>query len=128
MATVKSLVKNLPRKQHFDLILDRIESLTLEEYEELQDELPLLRLSIKDAEQEKKEINKIDLEREQKGLIPLSIIEKARVYHEPRSHQSKKTGKRLVYDYFYLRWLDEKGKNDFRYLGKYEKIKDPITS
>ncbi len=126
LATVKSLVKNLPKKKHFDLILDRIESLTLEEYEELQEEMPLLRLSIKDAEQEKKEINKIDLEREQQGLIPLSIIEKATPYNEPRSHQSKKTGKRVVHNYFYLRWIDKKGKRHFRYLGKYEKIKDPI--
>ena len=126
LATVKSLVKNLPKKQHFDLILDRIEQLTLEEYEELQDEMPLLRLSIKDGEQEKNQINKIDLEREQQGLIPLSIIEKAGVYFEKRSHKSKKTGVRNVYPYFYLRWVNEKGENDWKYLGRYENIKDPI--
>ena len=126
LATVKSLVKKLPKKQHLDLILNSIENLTLEEYEELEEELPLLRLSIKDAEQEKKEIDKIDLEREQQGLIPLSIIEKAGIYYEKHSYKSKITGKRNVYPYFYLRWVDENGKQDFIYLGSYKKIKDPI--
>ncbi len=126
VATARALLKNLPRKQHFNLLLERIEKLTLSEYEELEEELPLLRLSIKDGEQEKTEINKIDLEREAQGLLPISIIEKGNIYMEKHSYKSKTTGKRSIYPYFYLRWTCDDGSTDFEYLGRYEKIKDPI--
>lgn len=126
LATVRSSLDKLPRNQHFQLVLERIESLNLEEYNELTEELPLLRLSIKDGEFEQKQLDKIDRDREARGLIPLSLIEKGNIYCEKQSHKSKITGKRTVYAYFYLRWLGDDGKQEFKYLGRYEKIKDPL--
>ena len=126
LATVRSLLFNLPRQQHFNLLLEGIEHLTLDEYKDLEEELPLLRLSVQESTQAKDMSDKTDLEREAAGLIPISIIKKSNVYYEKQSYKSKTTGKRTVYAYFYLRWTGDDGKPAQQYLGKYEDIQDPI--
>ena len=126
VATVKSLLDKLPPSQHFQLILDRIENFTLEEISELEDELPLLRLSIKEEQQEQKNIEVIDRRREVKGLVPLSLLNKGTIHCEKHSYKLKTTGERKVYPYFYLRWMDN-GKHAGKFLGRLEKIEDPLV-
>lgn len=125
-ATVKSSIKKLPSIQRYRLVAEALEDFTPEEFEDFRDELPLIELSIKDEQQEREELDQVDREREAQGLIPLSLIEKGNIYYEKQSYKSKTTGHRSVYAYFYLRWMGDDGKQDFKYLGRYEKIKDSL--
>ena len=126
LGTVKSLLNKLPQTQHFQLILDRIEDFDLEELSSLEDELPLLRLSITEQKRKQKKIEKIDQTREVQGLVSLALLKKGTVHCEKHSYKSKATGERKVYTYFYLRWIKDNGKHAGKLLGKLEDIDDPL--
>ena len=127
LGTLKNLLGNLPESQHFQLILDQIENFSLQQYQELEEELPLLRLSIQDENRKKKKLDIADQERIAQGLVPLSLLDRGTVHCEKKSYKSKATGERKVYTYFYLRWIKDDGRHAGRLLGKLREIKDPLV-
>ena len=126
LATVRSYLERLPRHQYLNLIYEGIENFNTQEFEELEEELPLLKLSIKDGQIQEKQLDKLDREREGQDLIPLSLIKNSGIFCERKSYKSKTTGKMKAYTYFYLRWVDDEGKSQSKFLGKFENIKDPV--
>ena len=126
LGRVKSLLDRLPQGQHFQLILDRIERFTPQQYAELEEEIPLLKLSVQEGYKEKKDLERIDEQRRAEGLIPLSLLQKGTVHCEKHAYKLKTTGERKIYTYFYLRWIRDNGKHAGKVLGKLKDIEDPL--
>lgn len=127
-ATLLRLAKQLSSEQKYKFTLELIETLDADQIEDLQYELPSI-LTLKEEEREEEEdLDFVDKEREEKGLISLRLLRDG--YFEERINKQKlANGQVQEYGpYIYLRWVDpDNGKLRSKFLGKYEDINDPDT-
>lgn len=126
LATTRRLIKELSDKNKAKIIIEGLESLNPEQYDEIVMELPMIRATIEEEHKYKytKEEEIENKWKEEGGKIPISILDKARLYLEWKPKKIA-SGERINYGPFvYLRWMD-KGKQEQYYVGKLEKITDP---
>ncbi len=126
MATARRLINQLSDNNKIKIIIEALESLTPEQYDEIVMDLPMIQATI---EEENKYRDTVEEEIEERwrregGKIPVSIIDKAKIYLEYKLRKLS-TGEMMNYGPFvYLRWM-HKTKHQQHYVGKLEKVNDP---
>lgn len=120
-ATARRLFNQITGRNKVNLLIDSLESLDLEQYEEVSREMPMIQLAIKEDERYKA---KIDNSWKETGKIPLPILKVASLSVEMKNRKLA-SGEPVVYGPFvYMRWKEE-GKQQQYYLGKIEDMTNP---
>ena len=128
LARTRKLVKQLTEKSKIKLIIEAIETLSLETYDDLMLNLPTLRTFIEEEEPYREEMEEEDYwEKEGKKQgekIPLSILERANYYLEYKTRKLV-SGEIITYGpYLYVRWTKD-GEPKQYYGGPVEKVSEP---
>ncbi|MGK7950185.1 MAG: response regulator [Xenococcaceae cyanobacterium] len=124
LARTRKLLSQTTGRNKIGLILGALESLTSEEYEEVLEEIPAIKVAIQEEEQYKRRLSLNSDWRENRGKIPLEILNIANVSVEIKPRRLA-SGEIVTYGPFvYVRWMED-GKQQQYYAGKLEQINDP---
>lgn len=124
LARTRKLLNQTTGRNKVNLIIGALESLTSEEYDEVLEEIPAIRVAIQEEEQYKQRVNINSDWREKREKIPIEILNIANVSVEIKPRRLA-SGEIVTYGPFvYVRWMED-GKQQQYYAGKLEQIKDP---
>lgn len=124
LARTRKLLNQTSGRNKINLIIGALESLSSEEYEEVLEEIPGIRVAIQEEEQYKQRLNLNSNWREKRGKIPIEILNIANVSVEIKPRRLA-NGEIVTYGPFvYVRWMED-GKQQQYYAGKLEQIRDP---
>lgn len=121
MSTARRLLNQIKGRNKVSLIIEALESLNPEQYENVAREMPMIQTVIDEESRYQKNID--DSWRET-GEIPLQIINISTISVENKLRKLA-SGEKVTYGPFvYLRWTED-GKLQQYYAGKIEKITNP---
>jgi CheY-like chemotaxis protein len=121
--TITSLAKKLSASHRYSAVVEIIEKqFSVEQIENLQSYLSDLKLVAQEKEKEKQKFAREDFEREQRGELPLHLLESGHIERRLVPRKLKNGRTKYYGPYYYLRHYDsETGKLACTYLG----TKDP---
>ena len=126
LSIARKLINQLPNTNKIKIIIEALESLTPEQYDEIVMELPMIQATIEEENKyrysEEEEIE--EKWKKEGGKIPRSIIDKAKLFLEYKLRKLASGKSKNYGPFLYLRWMD-KGKLQQHYVGKLEKVTDP---
>ena len=123
ISTAIRILNQVTGQTKVDLLIKGLESLSIEQYEAIVSELPMIRAVIEEEELHKEEPN-LDDSWKKTRKIPLSILDKANPSIECQVRKLASGEKTTYGPFVYIRWTNE-GKQEQLYLGKLEKLTDP---
>lgn len=124
LARTRKLLNQTTGRSKIGLIIGALESLTTEEYDEVLEEIPAIRIAIEEEEKYRQKLSINSDWRENRGKIPLEILNIANVSVEIKPRRLA-SGEIVTYGPFvYVRWMED-GKQQQYYAGKLEQINDP---